>query len=48
MTKSRVEEWCKNNSNCPYFETSAKTADHVKNMFEAIGEQVIDFQLKQL
>ena len=45
---AKATQWCKENGDLKYYETSAKTSENVKDMFEEIGRKAIMNQMGQM
>eukprot|EP00826_Nyctotherus_ovalis_P000750 TRINITY_DN1002_c0_g2_i13.p2 TRINITY_DN1002_c0_g2~~TRINITY_DN1002_c0_g2_i13.p2 ORF type:complete len:189 (+),score=60.24 TRINITY_DN1002_c0_g2_i13:73-639(+) len=41
VAEAKALQWCKENGNIPYYETSAKTASKVKEAFEELAKRAI-------
>ena len=41
IAEAKAQQWCKENGNIPYFETSAKTAKKVKEAFEELAKKAV-------
>ena len=48
MAYAKASQWCKENGGLAYFETSAKTATSVKEMFEEIAKRAVETQKGKL
>ena len=45
---TKATQWCKENGDLKYYETSAKTSENVKDMFQEIGRKAIMNQIGQM
>ena len=41
VPEQEVQEWCQNNGNIPYIETSAKEGTNVEKAFQLIAQQSV-------